>query len=137
MWSNGGTGIKQVVIINETTVFTVTATDSNGCTGTARIEIKVRPPQCADDVFIPTAFSPNGDNNNDELMVRSNYITDMELIIYNRWGQEVFSTKDQTIGWSGRLNGEELSPDVYAYWLKARCQDGEEIIKRGNVSLLR
>ncbi len=137
VWSNGGTGIKQVVVINETTVFTVTATDSNGCTGTARIEIKVRPPQCADDVFIPTAFSPNGDNNNDELMVRSNYITDMELIIYNRWGQEVFSTKDQSIGWSGRLNGEELSPDVYAYWLKARCQDGEEIIKRGNVSLLR
>lgn len=137
VWSNAFTGVKQNVVINEPTTFTVTATDANGCTGTAQIRIDVRPPQCADDVFIPTAFSPNGDDSNDVLMVRSNYITEMELIIYNRWGQEVFATKDQNIGWSGRLGGEELAPDVYAYWLKARCQDGEEIIKRGNVSLLR
>lgn len=137
VWSNGATGTKQTVVINDPTDFVVTATDANGCTGTAQIRIDIRPPQCADDVFIPTAFSPNGDDANDVLMVRSNYITEMELIIYNRWGQEVFATKDQAIGWNGRLNGEELSPDVYAYWLKARCQDGEEIIKRGNVSLLR
>ena len=120
VWSNSFTGVKQNVVINEPTTFTVTATDANGCTGTAQIRIDVRPPQCADDVFIPTAFSPNGDDNNDVLMVRSNYITEMELIIYNRWGQEVFLLKDQNVGWSGRLAGEELAPDVYAYWLKAK-----------------
>ncbi|MBK8700116.1 MAG: gliding motility-associated C-terminal domain-containing protein [Saprospiraceae bacterium] len=136
-WSNGFTGVNQIVVINEETVFTVTATDSNGCTGDAEIRIKVRPPQCADDVFLPNAFSPNGDDKNDVLLVRSNYITEMELIVYNRWGQEVFSSKDQAVGWNGTFNGEELSPDVYAYWLRARCADGEEIIKKGNVSLLR
>ncbi len=136
-WSNEFVGIKQTVKVENDITYTVTATDQNGCTGETEIRLKIRPPQCEKDVFIPTAFSPNGDGANDVLLVRSNYITDLELIIYNRWGQEVFSSKDIKDGWDGRLKGEELSPDVYAYWLKAKCGENDEIIKRGNISLLR
>jgi gliding motility-associated-like protein len=136
-WSNGFEGAIQKVKILGDTTFVVTVTDENGCTGTDEISLKIRLPICEQDVFIPTAFSPNGDDVNNELFVRSNYITTMELIIYNRWGQQVFNTKDINRGWDGKLNGEELSPDTYAYWLTAKCTDGEAITKRGSISLLR
>jgi gliding motility-associated-like protein len=136
-WSNGFEGIKQTITITQDTLFMVTATDEKGCTGETELRLKIRDPRCVEDVFIPTAFSPNRDGTNDVLYVRSAYITDMELIIYNRWGQEVFASKNISDGWDGTLRGDELSPDVYAYWLRAQCSDGEEINKRGNVSLLR
>lgn len=137
IWDNNFEGTTQKVTILNDTVFVVTVTDENGCTGEAEVRIKIRLPICEEDVFIPTAFSPNGDAVNNTLMVRSNYISDMELIIYNRWGQEVFATKDISRGWDGKLNGQELSPDTYAYWLRAKCTDGADIIKKGSISLLR
>jgi gliding motility-associated-like protein len=136
-WSNDSMKVSQVVRVFDAITYKVTATDANGCTGEAEIRLDIRPARCEEDVFFPTAFSPNEDNNNDILYVRSNYITSMELIIYNRWGQEIFNSDSVNSGWDGRFNGEELSPDVYAYYLKATCDDGTEINRKGNVSLLR
>jgi gliding motility-associated-like protein len=137
LWSNGNTNQRQTVSPKETTTYTVTVTDVEGCTGTATVTVRVRQPICEEDVFIPTAFTPNGDGNNDVLYVRSNYIDEMELIIYNRWGQEVFTTKDKNQGWDGTYKGTTLSPDAFAYYLRAKCIDGEEIKRKGNVSLLK
>ena len=91
-----------------------------------------------DNIFIPNAFTPNGDNENDILFVRSNVIEEMHFIIYNRWGQEVFDTRVMDRGWDGTFRGRELPPDVYGYYLEARCIGGTEaIVITGNVSLLR
>lgn len=136
-WSNGFVGTSQNVKIDEEVTFTVTATDQNGCEGDDEISFKIKPVQCTEDVFLPTAFSPNADGNNEILFVRSAYPIEMELVVYNRWGQEVFSSKDQNVGWDGTLRGEALAPDTYAYWLKAKCAEGDEIVKRGNISLIR
>ena len=95
-------------------------------------------PQCDEtDVYIPNAFSPNGDGVNDILYVRSNYIDEFTMIIYNRWGQEVFKTSSLGQGWDGKFNNQDLSPDAYAYYILVKCTDGEEYTKRGNISLLR
>jgi gliding motility-associated-like protein len=136
-WSNGFVGTKQNVKIDEEVTFTVTATDENGCEGDDEISFKIKPLNCVEDVYLPTAFSPNADGNNEILFVRSAYPIEMELVVFNRWGQEVFSSKDQNIGWDGTLRGEALAPDVYAYWLKAKCVEGDEIVRKGNISLLR
>ena len=74
---------------------------------------------------------------NDVLFVRSNYIDEMDFLIYYRWGQEIFNTKDKNIGWDGSFKGATLSPDVYAYYLRVKCVDGTEIKRQGNVSLLK
>lgn len=110
----------------------------DGCTASDSITIIVKEAVCGlPVVFIPNAFSPNGDGRNDELIVEGNNITDLTLSIYNRWGERVFETNDQSIGWDGRFKGEDLPPDVYGYYLQGVCDDGSTLSTKGNVTLLR
>jgi len=137
-WSNGDTGVTTTVSPKETTTYQVTVTDINGCTAVDIVTVTVRTAQCDEtDVYIPNAFTPNNDGNNDIFRVRSNFIDELELIIYNRWGQEVFRTTDKNGGWDGTFNGKELAPDAYAYYLTVLCINAETYKKKGNVSLLR
>ena len=139
-WSTGETNDTGEIIVSpdETTTYSVTITDEMGCTTTASLTLFVRLPVCDEtDVFLPTAFSPNGDNVNDVLFLRSNFIDDMELLIYNRWGEEVFFTNDQSRGWDGSFNGKTLPPDVFAYTLRVVCINQVEFEVRGNVSLIK
>jgi gliding motility-associated-like protein len=88
-------------------------------------------------IFIPQAFSPNGDGENDVLFVYGNPIDEIELVIYNRWGEKVFETRDKNFGWDGTYRNERQAPDVFAYYLRVLCVNGEEFVKKGNVTLLR
>nr|WP_253931667.1 gliding motility-associated C-terminal domain-containing protein [Lewinella sp. W8] len=114
---------------------------SNGCTEIVEVLLIVEDPICdTDRIFIPNAFTPNGDNRNDVLRVRSKFaeeITEFTFIIYNRWGQEVYKSDDIFDGWDGTAAGDDLEPDVYGYWLRVRCPFGEELIQQGNVTLMR
>ncbi|MEM9547629.1 MAG: gliding motility-associated C-terminal domain-containing protein [Bacteroidota bacterium] len=139
-WSTGEVNTTGEITVSpeETTTYSVTVTDGMGCTATAMITIFVRQPVCDEtDVFLPSAFSPNGDDVNDVLYLRSNFIDAMQILIYNRWGEEVFSSTDQSLGWDGTFNGEPLAPDVYAYTLQVICINQAEYSVRGNVTLLR
>jgi len=140
LWSSGQESEDIEVTPEETTTYTVTVTDHNGCTSTREITIVVNQPLCDEtDIFIPNAFTPNGDNVNDVLLVRSNFIKEMELVVYDRWGRQVFATTSQPAGWNGtfRNTGEELAPDAYAYRLRAVCINDVEYLKQGNVSIIR
>lgn len=118
--------------------YTVTVTNEDGCTATASITITVRNPFCDErDIFIPNAFTPNNDSKNDVLYVRSPYDIVIDLHIYNRWGEEVFSSNNKNIGWDGTFGGEELHPDVFGYYLDVTCPNGEKYFKKGNITLLR
>jgi len=137
-WSGGSTDDELTVSPEETTTYSVTVTDEMGCTATDDITIFVRLPVCNEtDVFLPSAFTPNADGINDILYLRSNFIDQMELLIYNRWGEEVFATKDQSVGWDGTFKGAKVSPDVYAYTLRVVCINQAEYAVRGNVSLMK
>ena len=138
VWSTASTNTTIKVSPVLTTTYSATVTDRNGCTGVDQATVTVRNAKCDEtDVFLPNAFSPNNDGNNDVFRLRSNFIDEMELIIYNRWGQEIFKTKDDQQGWDGTFKGEELPPDAYAYFLRVICINKEVYAKRGNVNLLR
>ena len=62
-------------------------------------------------VFIPNAFTPDGDGYNDILRVEGTNITEMVFMIFDRWGQKVFETNDQSIGWDGSFKGKQVNPD--------------------------
>jgi gliding motility-associated-like protein len=70
-------------------------------------------------IGLPTAFSPNGDGENDILYVRGAAIKTVDLKIYNRWGQLVFRTKDNPLPWDGTYKGEKCPIGVYTYLIKA------------------
>ena len=112
-----------------------------GCSNTVEIPLTVTIVDCVPDrVYLPNAFTPNGDNNNDVLRLRSNFlneIIDMELIVYNRWGEQVFYTTDPSQGWDGTFKGALVGPDVYGYWLRVVCPNEEELIQKGNVTVIR
>lgn len=138
LWDDGNTNGSRTVMPEETTTYRVTVTDVNGCTAEAEITITVEDPVCAN-FGLPTAFSPNGDNVNNILLVRSDGPLDnFDFQIIDRWGKEVYRSTDPSEGWNGRFrqDGKELPPDVYAYCLKVTC-NGEENILSGNVSLIR
>ena len=87
--------------------------------------------------FIPNAFSPNGDGNNDILFVRGKNIQEINLAIYDRWGQRVFQTNNINEGWDGMYNGEKLENAVFVYYLTVTYADRKTEVKKGNVSLIR
>ncbi len=87
--------------------------------------------------FVPNAFSPNGDGNNDFLFVRGKNIDQLSISVYDRWGQRVFQTNNINEGWDGKYNGEELENAVFVYFLTLTYSDGKTEVKKGNISLIR
>lgn len=125
------------VVPLETTTYSVIVRKGE-CERELTITIETTGIVCSpDNVFIPKAFTPNGDGINDVLFVRSNVIETFHLIIYNRWGQEVFDTRDINVGWDGTFRNRALPPDVYGYFLEVNCIGGGTISLQGNVTLLR
>lgn len=123
---------------SETTLYTLTIVDGNGCSNQADVLLFFFDSPCvAPYIFVPNAFSPNGDDLNDVLLVEGNVIDEFYFAIYDRWGEQVFESRNQDEGWDGTFRGRELAPDVYGYYLEVSCFGGEEYRARGNISLLR
>lgn len=105
-----------------------------GCTVTDTVYINVI---IIEGIGVPSAFSPNGDSNNDILYVMGQGIFRMEFKIYNRYGQLVFETTDQTIGWDGTHNGKDANTGVFGYSLEYTLSSGEIGSMKGNITLVR
>ncbi len=88
-------------------------------------------------VFIPNAFSPNGDGVNDFFKVYGERIVSHELIITDRWGEIVFIGNQQEPGWDGTWKGKALPPNTFGYLFKGRFADGQEIDVKGSFLLIR
>ncbi len=88
-------------------------------------------------VELPTAFTPNGDDNNDVFIVRGKDIIKIDLKIFNRWGQLVFHSKDPYLGWDGTYKGKLQEMEVYDWLLNATLKNGQNVFRKGNVTLLR
>jgi gliding motility-associated-like protein len=136
----GSSSFNPVVSPTATTVYRLVATDTLlQCSAADSVEILVRNAVCGEtEVFIPNSFTPNGDGKNDVLYVRGNYIRELSLIIYNRWGEKMTEINSQSAGWDGTYKGKPLDPGVFVYYLVAKCMDIDEpYVKKGNITLIR
>ncbi|MDX9750717.1 MAG: gliding motility-associated C-terminal domain-containing protein [Flavobacteriales bacterium] len=123
--------------VHATTTFTVTASDGI-CTAQASVSVTVHELVCGEpDVFVPNSFTPNGDGMNDVLLVRGRHITELEFMVFDRWGGKVFETREQGAGWDGTVNGQDVDPGVFVYHLSVRCADGQDHFTKGNVTVIR
>lgn len=118
-----------------TTVFTVIGIDSNGCMGMDTVTVNYDNNTV---VRIPNAFTPNNDGINDRIFPI--IVCDYELRdfrIFSRWGQEVFSTNSPAIGWDGSFKGVPLDAGVYFYMLRGKNKSGDEVMFKGEITMIR
>lgn len=125
------------VTVEQTSIYTFTVTDGI-CTKSDTVLVKTYAFICGDPyIYVPNAFTPNGDNENDVLFVRGQLLEKMVFRVFNRWGEMVFETYDRSTGWDGTFRGRQLDPDVYDWYLEATCIDESQSIIKGNVTLMR
>ena len=127
-----------VTNIFETTIFYVETIDSNGCSNIDSIIVRVTEEICKEpNIFVPNAFSPNGDALNDIFRVRGVVVKSAHLIIYDQWGNRLFESTNLDEGWDGETDKAALFGDVYAYSLMVECFGGYTYYKKGNITLLK
>ncbi|QNR24453.1 PKD domain-containing protein [Croceimicrobium hydrocarbonivorans] len=122
------TGIQRFVHIVE---------NEFGCSDTVQVETYVQQPFR---LYIPNAFTPNGDGLNDRFSYSILGVQEFKIRILNRWGQLVFQTGDPSYFWNGRMNnmGDVLPGGVYTYVIEViQKEDLTSVVKRGTVSLIR
>jgi gliding motility-associated-like protein len=88
-------------------------------------------------VYVPTAFSPNRDGLNETFHPLSVAVKDYHLSIFNRWGEQIFNTEDQELGWDGTYKNVESQSGIYMYLIKYSDSEGKTYQKAGTVQLMR
>lgn len=115
--------------------YVVDAKAPDGCGGSDSITIKVF---SVADIFVPNAFTPNGDGHNDVLRAIPVSMREFRyLTIFNRWGQRVFTTTNVGIGWDGSFNGGPAPTGVYVWMVAGVDYTGRVVEKKGTVMLIR
>jgi gliding motility-associated-like protein len=113
--------------------FTLVATDAFHCQDTATDCGEVLHPL----IYVPSAFSPNGDDKNDIFRPISRHLEILEFSVYNRFGQRVFVTSNNRDGWDGTFNGKLCDVGTYFYQVRYRVLQREPGLLKGDVTLLR
>lgn len=117
--------------------YILTITDQYGCTNSDTSIIHVLIYICDEpEIYIPNAFSPNGDNKNDVVYVYGDQIKELLFRIYDRWGEKVFETTKPGEGWDGTYKGKKVMPGVFVYYVEATCYNDEKFFKKGNITVI-
>lgn len=88
-------------------------------------------------VYVPNAYTENGDGLNDSFRTVPVFVKDFNLQIYNRWGERIFETNNKKDAFSSLLRNHEIQSDVYFYIVTYTGWDGSSETKKGNITLLR
>jgi gliding motility-associated-like protein len=144
LWSPSNTLDNSIIknpIASPTTPtwFVVEATNtSTNCKVSDSVFVDILILPCNEEyIYIPNAFTPNGDNVNDVFIVRSKNLTSGTMLIYDRWGNKVFESDDINVGWNGMYKGEMQQQEAYGFYFTGICDGGATITIKGNVTLLK
>ena len=120
-----------------TTAYFLTITSDSSCVAEDSLLITVKE-NCESGFDVPNVFTPNGDNNNDVLLVDASSMTSYSIEVFDRWGTKVFSSTNPGDPWNGKTDnsGGEQSDGVYYYIIKATCGN-TSFEKKGFVQLIR
>jgi len=137
VWDNGDT-LTTIVNPSTSTTYTVTLTDVNGCTSSDQVAVVII--EACGEVFIPTAFSPNGDalNSAFRIRVKQECVVEMNLKVFDRWGEVVFEGTKADDSWDGTFKGKPLDSAVFVYTLDILLSNSSESQHfNGNLTLIR
>lgn len=127
--------------LEETTWIRVTVVDTNGCSAFDELLVFLEKNR---GLYIPNAFSPNGDGANDQFTVFADDDVKIvrRLMVMSRWGNQVFLKENfppnnPMMGWDGFFRGQPLDPAVFTYFAEVEFADGEVVLYKGDLSLVR
>ncbi|MEP7237703.1 MAG: PKD domain-containing protein [Ferruginibacter sp.] len=136
LWLNNAAIQNPVALPQDDIRYTVTATTTQGCIGTDFINIKLY--KVDPDLYVPTAFSPNGDANNEILRPILLGMKELHFFrVYNRNGQLIYSTTAKNEGWDGRFKGTKQEAGTYVWMAEGVNYWGELRQKKGTTILIR
>ena len=127
-----------IVSPSVTTNYCVSLVDPNGCTSDDCVNVTVL--QDCGELYIPTAFSPDADENNDLYQIRINplCVQSMQMQIFDRWGELIIEMNDINESWDGMYKGEPLNSASFAYVLRIKLSNNpEEQLFKGNITLIK
>jgi gliding motility-associated-like protein len=123
-----------VATVNDDINYLLTASAPAGCATTDTLYLKVvKGPE----IYVPSAFTPNGDGMNDRFKIFPVGIAEMDFKIVNRWGQVVYASKNALDGWDGTINSNPQPAGTYIWMVIAKALDGTIIKKQGTMVLIR
>jgi gliding motility-associated-like protein len=138
-FGNGNSAITSTVssqTYNTAGTYTVYLTASNGtCSDVDYVIITVLNEEPT--LYVPNAFTPNGDSINDIFLVGATNIKEFNIMIFDRWGLKMFESSDILKGWDGKVNGKEVADGTYFHLINAKDIDGKEIKKQGTITLFK
>ena len=138
VWDDGGLGESRE--LTETRTYTIEA--QVGC-GSISLTLDVIPFDCSAVIYVPNAFSPNSDGYNDlfqAFLAEESSITNFQLTVFGRWGNIVFQSNHQDIGWNGKSQNLDVPSGVYGWLLSYEVEEVESVkrvIESGDVLIVR
>ncbi|MFZ2906482.1 MAG: PKD domain-containing protein [Cyclobacteriaceae bacterium] len=145
-FGDGGTSTEFEPVYTYTTEgtydITLTTVNSLGCSDTARLQAAVRAEKGAQ-ILMPNAFTPgkdgpgSGDGQNDTFLPLVRGVSEFQMLIFNRWGELLFESKNAEVGWDGYYQGRLCQQDVYMYKITAKYENGDVVTRMGDIHLMR
>jgi len=124
--------IAPIATPNQTTTYTVAYTDANGCSAQDDVTIHFDPM-----IFVPNTFTPDGNEFNQAFHIVASNISALELLIFDRWGELIFTMDDVNDYWDGSYKGYPCQDGTYTWKLRYWNESDEEFQLTGHVNLLR
>lgn len=115
-----------------TTTYTVELTDVNGCKAIDQVTIFFR-----GTLFVPNTFTPNSDGVNDHFRALTSEMSELRLLVFNRWGEQIFGTDQLDGAWDGTYKGRESPIDTYVWRVDCTETNGAKRTVYGHVNLVR
>ncbi len=134
LWNTGSRSTN--ISVTEGGTYWLRVTDQNNCTGSDTILVTKK--QCLTGLYVPTAFTPDGNGKNDNFKaLLFGDIESFDFKIFNRYGQVVFATSNQSKGWDGKLSGLQQNAGVFVWTCSYKLKGQPHTLEKGTVVLIR
>ena len=136
LWSNESE--ESSIFVSEEGMYVLRVVDSFGCVGMDTVMVTVDEDALPNELYVPNAFTPNGDNLNDVFPYSEEVLQpEFYIVIYTRWGEKVFDSRTSDVQyWDGTYQGEIVWNQTFIYYMQYRGCDGVTRVRKGTVNPL-
>jgi gliding motility-associated-like protein len=126
--------ISQQIEVSQEDAYYVWVEDANGCTDISELVFITLLPKI--ELFVPSAFTPNGDEHNDLLVIKGEFIKTFQMDVVNRWGEVLFISHSIKKYWDGKYEGKEVMQGTYYYNITILGKDNNSFVRQGTIEVI-